>query len=166
MDRHLPPAAPRLSRRRACSLMGVGLLFPLLSGCNRAPELAPGQIWSYDSRPGEGASTIQLLHIERDTPIGEVVFVSVRALDVKRLGRRIQTTEVWPLVFTREALNRSLRSCQWTEKVNRAYLKQLDTWWLAAREGRASDRTFSVSVKDALVEIELDRPGVDKRAFA
>jgi len=146
--------------------MGVGLLFPLLSGCNRAPELAPGQIWSYDSRPGEGASTIQILHIERDTPIGEVVFVSVRALDVKRLGRRIQTTEVWPLVFTREALNRSLRSYQWTEKVNRAYLKQLDTWWLAAREGRASDRTFSVSVKDALVEIELDRPGVDKRAFA
>jgi hypothetical protein len=133
--------------------------------CTQQQQLAPGQIWSYDTRPGEGASTIQILHIERGTPIGDVYFVSVRALDVKRLGRKIRATEVWPLVFTQDALTRSLRSFQWSEKVDRSYLKQLDHWLREARDGRATERTFSLPVKDALKEIELERPDAEKRLF-
>jgi hypothetical protein len=154
-----------LPRRRAWSALALALLPPAFWGCGKRPELAPGQIWSYDNRSGEGASTLQVLHIERDTPIGDVIFISVRALDVKRLGRRIRTTEVWPLVFTRSALTDSIRSLQWTEKVERSYLKQLDAWWRDAREGRAADRTFNIPVKEALMEIENDRPGADKRSF-
>ena len=154
-----------LSRRRALSVCALGVLIPTLWACGKLPELTPGQIWSYDNRDGEGASTLQILHIERDTPIGDVMFVSVRALDVRRLGRRIRSTEVWPLVFTRDALTRSIRTLQWSEKVERSYLKYLDAWWRDAREGRAADRTFNVPVKDALMELQNDRPGVDKRSF-
>jgi hypothetical protein len=136
-----------------------------LPGCNQQRELAPGQIWSYDNRPGEGASTLQILHIERGTPVGDVYFVSVRALDVKRLGRKIRHTEVWPLVFTRDALTGSLGSYQWSQKVDRSYLRQLDYWLREARDGRAADRTFSVPVKDALNQIENDRPDAEKRLF-
>jgi len=137
-----------------------------LSACQQSPEFAPGQIWGYDNRTGEGASTIQILHIERGTPLGDVYFVSVRALDAKRVGRKLRTTEVWPLVFTREALTRSLRSYQWSEKVDRPYLKQLDLWLLEARKGRAVERTFTVPVKDALNQIESDQPEGEKRRFA
>lgn len=49
--------------------------------------------------------------------------------------------------------------------MERSYLKQLDAWWRDAREGRAADRTFNVPVKEALMEIENDRPGADKRSF-
>src|SRR2546427_488133 len=142
------------------------LLLWLVCACQESRELAPGQIWSYDNRAGEGASTVQILHIERGTPLGDVYFVSVRALDVQRLGRKIRTTEVWPLAFTHEALARSLRSYQWSEKVGRPYLRQLDLWLLEAREGRAIERTFNVPVKDALNQIQSDRPDSDRRRFA
>jgi hypothetical protein len=147
-------------------LMLSGLVLSLVCACTQSPELAPGQIWGYDNRTGEGASTIQILHIERGTSLGDVYFVSVRALDVRRLGRKIRTTTVWPLAFTREALTRSLRSYQWSEKVDRPYLKQLDLWLREAREGRAAERTFTVSIKDALDQIESDRPDAEKRRFA
>jgi hypothetical protein len=149
------------------SLCGLSLLvaLSLAAGCNQQRDLAPGQIWSYDNRPGEGASTIQILHIERNTLLGDVCFVSVRALDVKRLGRKISTTEVWPLVFTHEALARSLRSYQWSQTVDRSYVKQLDMWLREARDGRAAERTFSVPVSEALKQIESDRPDAEKRLF-
>jgi hypothetical protein len=146
-----------------CVIALMGVLG--IAACTQQRELAPGQIWGYDTRPGEGASTIQILHIERNTPVGDVYFVSVRALDVKRLGRKIRATEVWPLVFTQDALTRSLTRFQWSEKVNHSYLKQLDYWLREARDGRAAERTFSVPVKDALKDIELERPDAEKRLF-
>jgi hypothetical protein len=138
----------------------------LLCACKPSPELAPGQIWGYDNRTGEGASTIQILHIERGTPLGDVYFVSVRALDVRRIGRKIRTTEVWPLVFTQDALRSSLRAYQWSEKVNRPYLKQLDVWLREAREGHAAERTFTVPIKEAIDQIQSERPEAEKRRFA
>lgn len=148
------------------SFCAIALLAVLgTAACTQQREFAPGQVWSYDTRPGEGASTIQILHIERGTPVGDVYFVSVRALDVKRLGRKIRATEVWPLVFTQDALTRSLTRFQWSQKVDRSYLKQLDYWLREARDGRAAERTFSVPVKDALKEIELERPDAEKRLF-
>lgn len=147
--------------------MLIVLVGSLASACKPpTPELAPGQIWGYDTRAGEGASTIQILHIERGTPLGDVYFVSVRALDVRRLGRKLQTTEVWPLVFTQDALKSSLQGYQWAEKVNRPYLKQLERWQLEAREGRAAERTFNVSIKEALDQIQGERAEAEKRRFA
>ncbi len=157
--------SPSSGWRLVCSFT-LFVLALSLCACQQSRELAPGQIWGYDNRTGEGASTIQILYIERGTPLGDVYFVSVRALDVKRLGRKLRTTEVWPLVFTREALTRSLRSYQWSEKVNRPYLKQLDLWLRDAQDGRAAERTFTVPVKDALNQIESDRPEGEKRRFA
>jgi hypothetical protein len=156
---------PSSGWRLPCGFTFVVLALSLCA-CQQSPELAPGQIWGYDTRTGEGASTIQILHIERGTPLGDVYFVSVRALDVKRVGRKIRTTEVWPLAFTHEALARSLRSYQWSEKVNRPYLRQLDLWLRAARDGQAAERTFTVPLKDALNQIESDRPEAEKRRFA
>ena len=91
--------------------------------------------------------------------------MSVRALDVKRLGRKISSTEVWPLVFNHEALAGSLRRYQWSQKVDRSYVKQLDVWLREARDGRAAERTFTVPVSEALRQIESDRPDAEKRLF-
>lgn len=154
-----------VSRKGTMRALAVAALLGLLFGCSQQRELSAGQIWSYDNRPGEGASTIQILHVERGTPVGDVYFVSVRALDVKHLGRKIRATEVWPLVFTQDALTRSLGTYQWSQKVDRSYLKQLDFWLREARDGRAADRTFNVSVKEALNQIESDLPDAAKRLF-
>jgi hypothetical protein len=159
----MTPALPSIQRTAVLGIVGAVVIF--FAACTKQRPLEPGQIWSYDNRPGEGASTIQILHIERGTPVGDVYFVGVRALDVKRLGRKIRTTEVWPLVFTQEALTRSLGTYQWSQKVDRSYLKQLDFWLREARDGRAADRTFNVTVKEALNEIEADRPDAEKRLF-
>lgn len=59
-----------------------------------------------------------------------------------------------------------LRRYQWSQAVDRPHLKQLDLWLREAREGRASERAFSIPVKDALQQIESDQPEVDKRRFA
>jgi hypothetical protein len=69
------------------------------------------------------------------------------------------------LVFTHEALTSSLRSYQWSQTVDRSYLKQLDIWLREARDGRAAERTFSVPVNEALNQIEKDRPDAEKRLF-
>ena len=143
----------------------IAVLVALVSACQQSRELAPGQMWAYDNRSGEGASTIEILHIERSTPLGDVYFVSVKALDVHRLGRKISTTEVWPLVFTQEALTKSLRSFQWGQKVDRPYFKHLDFWLREAREGRAAERTFNVPVKEALDQIQSGRPDAERRLF-
>jgi len=150
------------SRQRLHSLLFAFMLLPAL-GCQQQRELAPGQVWSYDTRSGEGASTIQILHIERGTPLGDVYFVSVRALNVKRSGKGIQTTVVWPLVFTHDALTASLGTFQWSEKVDRPYVDELELWLREAREGRAAEHTFTVPIKNALQEIKLDQPDADKR---
>lgn len=139
------------------------VLLALLSACQQSRELTPGQIWAYDNRSGEGASTIEILHIERGTPLGDVYFVSVKALDVHRLGRKISTTEIWPLVFTRDALTKSLRSYQWSQKVDRSYFRHLDFWLREAREGRAAERTFDVPVKEALDQLQEGRPDAERR---
>src|SRR3954466_11307222 len=155
----------RLVRTEYGCLVLLTALISLLSACQQSRELAPGQIWAYDNRSGEGASTIEILHIEPATPLGEVYFVSVKALDVHRLGRKISTTEVWPLAFTREALTKSLRTYQWSQKVDRSYFKQLDFWWREAREGRAGERTFNVPVKEALDQIQSGQPDAERRLF-
>jgi hypothetical protein len=142
---------------------GLLIIFAVLTTCQQSRELASGQIWAYDNRSGEGASTIEILHVERGTPLGDVYFVSVKALDVHRLGRKISTTEVWPLVFTHEALAKSLRSYQWSQKVDRSYFKYLDFWLREARKGRASERTFNVPVKEALDEIQTGHPDAERR---
>lgn len=158
-------APAHISLQRTLRTLALLVILPIAAGCNQQRDLAPGQIWSYDNRPGEGASTIQILHIERNTPLGDVYFVSVRALDVKQLGRKLTTTEVWPLVFTHDALARSLRSYQWSQSVDRSYVKQLDLWLREAREGRAAERTFSIPVNEALKQIETGRPDAEKRLF-
>jgi hypothetical protein len=58
-----------------------------------------------------------------------------------------------------------LGTYQWSQNVDRSYLKQLDFWLREARDGRAADRTFSVPVKEALNQIESDRPDAEKRLF-
>lgn len=154
------------SVRRSLEVLPLALVVCLAAGCQQPPDLAPGQVWGYDTRPREGASTVVILHIERGTPVGDVYFVSVRALNARNDGARVRSTEVWPLVFTHDALKRSLTSYQWSEKVSRPYLKHLDLWLREAREGRAAQRTFAIPVKDALEQIDLNRPGVDKRLFS
>ena len=159
-------ALARVQLPRVLRTLFLAVLASLALGCNQQRELAPGQIWGYDNRPGEGASTIQILHIQRGTPLGDVYFLSVRALDVKRIGKRkIRTTEIWPLVFTHDALTRSIGTYQWSQTVDRPYLRQLDFWLREARDGRAADRTFAVPVKDALNQIESDRPDAEQRLF-
>jgi hypothetical protein len=147
-------------------ILAVASALALLGACQQPQELKPGQVWGYDNRAGEGASTILILHIEKATPIGDVYFVSVRALDVRRLGRKIRTTEVWPLAFTRDALARSLRSHQWDQPIDRQFFKYLDLWLREARDGRAAERTFGVPIKEALDQIEAEHPGFDKRLLS
>ena len=147
-------------------LLLVAFTLLVASGCQQQRELAPGQVWSYHTRPGEGASTVQILHIERGTPLGDVYFVNVRALNARRTGKQIRWTEVWPVAFTHDALTTSLTTFQWSEKVDRPYREELDLWLREAREGRAARLTFSVPIKEALEEIEREQPDADKQGTA
>jgi hypothetical protein len=157
----------RSRRRRFCLAAGAALLVGPLAGCGKPPELAPGQVWSYRTRPREGASTVQVLHIERGTPLGDVIVVSVRGLSSGK-GGTLWATEIWPLVFTREALEKSLTTYQYSEPVRRSFLDKLDRWNAAARAGRAAaeERTFLVTVAEALNDIDIGRPGAARKRFA
>ena len=80
------------------------VLVTAIVGCRAAPDLADGQVWSYKTRAGEGASTIQVLHIEPATALGDIVFVSIRGVhEEKPGGGKLRVAEVWPIAFTRDA---------------------------------------------------------------
>lgn len=155
----------RPDRRTFCIASAALLAAPLL-GCGKPPVLAPGQVWSYKTRPREGASTVQILHIEPGTPLGDVMVVSVRGLSSGK-GGRLWATEIWPLMFTREALEKSLTTYQYSEPVRRSFLDKLDRWNTAARAGRAAaeERTFLVTVAEALNDIDIERPGAARKRF-
>ena len=45
---------------------------------------APGQVWTYKTRPGEEASRIIVCRVETDPKLGEIVHIHVNGLQISR----------------------------------------------------------------------------------
>jgi hypothetical protein len=96
------------------------LLALLLIGCDRSEppaaatetsmeSFATGQVWTYDTRPGEEASRIIICRVETDANLGEIVHIHVRSVRLRNKhapGGYSETVGHMP--YSGDALRKSL----------------------------------------------------------
>ena len=125
---------------------------PALETSVADPKFRPGQVWTYQSRPGETASTLTILRVDSSKKLGVIVHVRVDDLRAHNpRGELVPAVEHMP--FTRDAMLLSvdhlLKSSQPLPT-----LEGLDRW--------RSDcgGVYTISVRDAVdvMEKTLDAP--------
>jgi hypothetical protein len=94
------------------ALASLVLLNPAIAQSKPCPALVPnvsdpkfqaGQVWTYQTRPGELGSTLTILQIDRTAELGVIVHVRVDGLKVLNpRGEIVPSVEHMP--FTRDAL--------------------------------------------------------------
>ena len=127
----------------------------ILVGCTppKPPELAAGQTWSVDSRRGDGATTVTVLHLEPTSPFGPVAVVSVNNVVLKVPDKRT-VNGIQPVFFTLQALKNSLTTFEVNQTRALPYESYLLRWSEVVKGDMGEKYVFSVPVKEALDMIE------------
>jgi hypothetical protein len=118
-----------------------------------------GQMWKYQTRPGEEGSTLTVVKVESAPRIGVIVHVAVRGLHVKNpRAPDGTTTEANHLPMTESALQKSVTVMVTAHAPLPSYEEGYREWRRAFDSGRAG--AFTTSVADAVpfVEATLSRP--------
>ena len=127
----------------------------ILAGCTppKPPELAAGQTWSVESRRGDGASSVTVLHLEPTSPFGPVAVVSINnvVLKVPHMGT---VNGIQPVFFTLPALKNSLTTFEANQTRALPYESYLVRWREVVKGDVGEKYVFSVPVKEALDMIE------------
>ncbi|MEM9347562.1 MAG: hypothetical protein AAGB26_13185 [Planctomycetota bacterium] len=72
-------------------------------------KLAPGQVWTYQTRLGEEASRVIICLIETEPDIGEVAHIHISNVKIKNRNAPDNiTSTIWHLPFSADALQQSL----------------------------------------------------------
>jgi hypothetical protein len=105
-------------------------------------KFKPGQVWTYHSRPGESASTVTILQVDRMEKIGVVIHVRVDGLRMQN-PRHELVPSIEHMPFTRDAILLSVIDVQRTV----AALPTLEGYdqWRADCGG-----AYTISVADAV----------------
>jgi hypothetical protein len=146
-----------MNRLRALALLAVAALL-LASGCSPPPPppLMVGQTWMIHARPADGATSISLLHVEADSPLGDVGFISINNAAIALPdGRR--TNKIWPVAIRMDSLRASLKSHVGAATVPLAYEQHVQAWRQAVASGGAAAFTFDVPVAQALSQLEAGK---------
>lgn len=106
----------------------------------------PGQVWSYQTRPGESSSTLTILQIDRLEKIGVVIHVRVDGLQAHNPRGEV-VSSVGHMPFTRDAMLLSIIRLLRTE----SSIPPLDGYenWRSACGG-----VYTISVADAIAVME------------
>jgi hypothetical protein len=120
-------------------------------------EYQPGQVWAYRTRPGEDASTLIVLRVERVDTLGVIVHVAVEGLAIRNpsapdgLIRRASH-----LPFAKDAIDRSVvRKVQDARPVP-DHAEGYREWRRAFDAGKGG--VFTITVAEAVALLE-PRPG-------
>lgn len=73
------------------------------------PKYAPGQIWKYATRAGEGESRLTILRIDDEPNAGRIVHVSIKGIAIKSPASRDGVADfIAHLPFAETAVDRSV----------------------------------------------------------
>ncbi len=131
-----------------CLLAGFSSAFGQQRPCpaveTKVPDarFKPGQVWSYQTRPGESASTLTILQVDRTEKLGAIVHVRVDGLNAHNSrGELVPFIEHMP--FTRDAMLLSTVQLLRTEDKIPS-LEGYETW------RSKCGGVYSISVADAV----------------
>ena len=74
-----------------------------MAGAAFAENYAPGQIWSYKTRPQEKNSTLIVLRIDNTSKLGQVVFVGLKDVRLLHPSGKV-VSSMAPLPFTKDGV--------------------------------------------------------------
>ncbi|KJV36734.1 hypothetical protein [Luteibacter yeojuensis] len=118
------------------------------------PEYAPGQAWTYRTRPGDDASRVVIRKKEIEAEDGEVFHVSL--LDVKLRNHRVPggiQTAMHHAAVARATLDQSLLECVGDADDDETWMDGYAVWRQAYDNGDAG--VFDIPVADILGYIEM-----------
>ena len=111
-------------------------LLALAASAACANDYEVGQIWSYRARPQDPASALMILHIDKDTPRGEVIVIRIVNVNFQSANGKMVVLELNPPPFRPAALDRSVikitgkaDKLNWNDKAYR-------NWRQALSEGK------------------------------
>ena len=115
----------------------------------KPPELAVGQTWSVESRKGDGATTVTVLHLEPQSPAGPVAVVSVNNIVVKLPDKR-SVNGIYPVFITVDALKRSTTAFEFNQTRPLPFESHLALWRDLSKGADSAKYVYTVPVKEAL----------------
>jgi hypothetical protein len=122
------------------------------------PEFAVGQVWAYNTRPGEEQSTVVIDKIDDDTKLGRIYHISVSGIHIQ-IGPSAFASELPHLPVSRETLKKSCTALLRQAAPNPAYLPGYRLWKEAFDAGHAGVYTISVAEIVGVTEATLTKPG-------
>jgi hypothetical protein len=139
-----------------------------------AASFAPGQVWTYRTRPGEAASRAVVCRVDTETSAGAIVHLQVEDVAIRNPDAEGGVSTVaGHLPLTAAALRRSVLELAPGRGACAGFEEALDAWRAAAAAGRAG--AFHVGVAEALDAVQravdasaartLARPGRDPLAM-
>ena len=91
------------------------------------PEFAVGQVWAYNTRPGEEQSTVVIDKIDDDPKLGRIYHISVSGIHIQ-IGSGSFASELPHLPVSRETLKHSCTAFLRQGAPNAAYLPGYRLW--------------------------------------
>jgi hypothetical protein len=136
----------------------AALLWSLSSSTLSATsEFAVGQVWAYNTRPGEEQSTLVIDKVEDDTKLGRIYHISVSGIQIK-VGVNTFARELPHLPVSLGTLKMSCTTLVGQAPPNPNYLPGYRLWKEAHDAGHAGVYTISVADIVAVTEKTLQTP--------
>lgn len=111
----------------------------------------PGQVWRYNTRPGEEASTATVLRVDEHPVLGEIVHLAVDGLRLSATNEHA-VNDVRHMPFAAQALASSLTTVLMTAESLPEFEDGYAMWREAFDRGTAG--VFTISIADALSGME------------
>lgn len=114
---------------------------------------APGQVWTYSTRPGEEASRIVVCRVEADEKVGEIVHIHVNRVRLKnKHAPGGSSDQIGHMPYSGEALRKSLTKLESTDSMLPNFENGYQEWRSAFDKGKAS--VWTVPLSEAIAGME------------
>lgn len=125
---------------------------------NSMQQLKVGQVWTYNTRPGEEASRIVICRVEPDPQIGQIVHIHVKGvrLNSKQAPERL-SEQIGHMPYSEEALRKSLKELESTDTALPDFEDGYQQWRSAFDKRKAGVWTAPVSEAISGIESALNQ---------
>lgn len=148
-------------RRILLPYLGLLVLGPVAcmrDASKEETEFAPGQVWRYETRPGEEASRIVVCRVEPGTRLGTIVHVRVEGVAIRNPAAAAGVARfIGHMPFAARSLRDSVVALETVRTSLPAYEEGYETWKAAFDEDGAGIFTVSVAEGIDFVEQTLNR---------
>ncbi|VFR47223.1 hypothetical protein BER2_3484 [plant metagenome] len=123
------------------------------AGAATAPPYEAGQVWRYQTRPGEEQSRVLINKVERHDTLGWIFHISVLAVQVKNPCSDGGISTALPhFPVSAQTLKDSLLEVEGSQAPNPDYLEGYEIWKAAFDKGEAG--VFTLTVADIVGVVE------------